>query len=56
MLLGSTYGNPCNREKIQMIDPMKSLPAGSRIILRALMGSTIHGTNVAQQDDRDEDP
>ncbi len=29
-------------------------PDGTRIIFRAIVGSTIHGTSVAQQDDRDE--
>lgn len=31
-----------------------SIPDGTEIILRATVGSTIHGTSVAQQDDRDE--
>lgn len=29
-------------------------PAGSRVVLRCVVGSTSHGTNVAAQDDRDE--
>jgi predicted nucleotidyltransferase len=31
-----------------------SLPAGCRVILRSCVGSTVHGTSVAEQDDRDE--
>ena len=31
-----------------------SIPIGTNIILQATVGSTIHGTSVAQQDDRDE--
>lgn len=34
--------------------PYAGLPRGSLIILQALVGSTVHGTAVAQQDDRDE--
>lgn len=37
-----------------MIDPKTNLPTGSMVILRALVGSTIHGTNISQQNDRDE--
>lgn len=32
----------------------KNLPRGSVIILQATVGSTVHGTSVAKQDDRDE--
>jgi hypothetical protein len=32
----------------------ESLPPGSVVILRSTVGSTVHGTSVAQQDDRDE--
>jgi len=32
----------------------RGVPAGSLIILRALVGSTVHGTSVANTDDRDE--
>lgn len=35
-------------------DVYKNLPKGSLIILQALVGSTIHGTAVADTDDRDE--
>lgn len=31
-----------------------TVPTGSTVILRATVGSTIHGTSVAAQDDRDE--
>jgi hypothetical protein len=37
-----------------MIDPTTNLPKGTMVILRAMVGSTVHGTNVPQQDDRDE--
>lgn len=37
-----------------MIDPTTQLPAGTTVILRALVGSTVHGTNVTDQGDRDE--
>lgn len=37
-----------------MIDPKTNLPTGSVVILRAVVGSTVHGTNVTDQDDRDE--
>jgi uncharacterized protein len=37
-----------------MIDPKTQLPAGSVVILRGVVGSTVHGTNVGAQDDRDE--
>lgn len=37
-----------------MIDPETNLPQGSMVILRAVVGSTVHGTNVGNQDDRDE--
>lgn len=37
-----------------MIDPAAHLPAGSTVILRALVGSTVHGTSVDNQGDRDE--
>lgn len=37
-----------------MIDPATNLPAGTTVILRALVGSTVHGTNVTDQGDRDE--
>jgi len=37
-----------------MSDPATNLPKGSMVILRAVVGSTVHGTNVSQQDDRDE--
>lgn len=36
------------------MDPETNLPRGTSVILRAVVGSTVHGTNVAQQDDRDE--
>jgi uncharacterized protein len=37
-----------------MIDPVTQIPTGSIVILRGIVGSTIHGTNVGAQDDRDE--
>lgn len=37
-----------------MIDPATQLPSGTMVILRALVGSTVHGTNVTDQGDRDE--
>lgn len=37
-----------------MIDPNTQIPSGSAIILRGVVGSTVHGTNVGAQDDRDE--
>jgi uncharacterized protein len=37
-----------------MIDTTTQLPAGTTVILRALVGSTVHGTNVTDQGDRDE--
>jgi RNA repair pathway DNA polymerase beta family len=37
-----------------VIDPETNIPRGSMVILRAVVGSTVHGTNVSQQDDRDE--
>lgn len=36
------------------INEEKALPKGSVVILRTLVGSTIHGVNVQAQDDRDE--
>ena len=36
------------------MDAIPNVPEGSTIILRAIVGSTIHGTAVAAQDDRDE--
>lgn len=33
---------------------MSKVPDNSTVILRCTVGSTVHGTNVAQQDDRDE--
>jgi hypothetical protein len=38
----------------ERVYPEHQLPHGSQIILRAVVGSTIHGTNVTDQDDRDE--
>ena len=32
----------------------RTVPPGSRVILRAVVGSTVHGTQIASQDDRDE--
>lgn len=32
----------------------QSMPAGARVILRGVVGSTIHGVSVSGQDDRDE--
>ena len=32
----------------------QALPEGSRVILRGVVGSTIHGVSVSNQDDRDE--
>lgn len=37
-----------------MIDPATQLPPGTSTILRAVVGSTVHGTNVTDQNDRDE--
>jgi hypothetical protein len=37
-----------------MIDPITQIPKGSTVILRAIVGSTAHGTNINQQADRDE--
>ena len=37
-----------------MIDPTTQLPTGAVTILRAVVGSTVHGTNVTDQGDRDE--
>jgi hypothetical protein len=37
-----------------MMDPATNLPRDTIVILRAVVGSTVHGTGVAQQDDRDE--
>jgi uncharacterized protein len=37
-----------------MIDPVTKIPAGSGVILKAVVGSTAHGTNINQQADRDE--
>lgn len=37
-----------------MINEKTQLPEGSLIILRGVVGSTVHGTNVGAQDDRDE--
>lgn len=37
-----------------MTDHNLKIPAGSLVVLRGLVGSTVHGTNVANQDDRDE--
>jgi hypothetical protein len=37
-----------------MIDPTTQLPTGAMVILQAEVGSTVHGTNVAQTGDRDE--
>lgn len=36
------------------IEAFKRLPAGSVVILQTIVGSTIHGTSVKEQDDRDE--
>jgi uncharacterized protein len=36
------------------IDERLQLPSGTVVILRAVVGSTVHGTNVSEQDDRDE--
>lgn len=35
-------------------EPEINLPPRTTVILRAVVGSTVHGTNVATQDDRDE--
>lgn len=37
-----------------VLDELKSLPEGARIILRSVVGSTVHGTSVEGTDDRDE--
>lgn len=37
-----------------MIDPATQLPTGTTTILRAEVGSTVHGTSVSDQGDRDE--
>lgn len=39
---------------MEEIEQYKNLPAGSVILLRATVGSTVHGTAVAGTDDRDE--
>ncbi len=36
------------------MDPETNLPRNARVILQALVGSTVHGTSVTQQNDRDE--
>lgn len=36
------------------VNPADHLPLGSALILRAVVGSTVHGTNVTDQGDRDE--
>lgn len=37
-----------------MINEQTQIPTGSVVILRGVVGSTVHGTNVGVQDDRDE--
>ena len=39
---------------MNMIDPTTHLPTHTLTILRAEVGSTVHGTNVSDQGDRDE--
>lgn len=35
-------------------EEIANLPVGTKTIIRSVVGSTVHGTNVAAQDDRDE--